>query len=79
MTDHEKSRNHYEKSGIYDPNMEHFEECEVNSGAWVLVTRQIPVDESSGKENQGIRPAIRTIEGCDFLNAACEQNKDCTN
>ena len=38
MTDHEKSRNHYEKSGIYDPNMEHFEECEVNSGAWVLVT-----------------------------------------
>lgn len=45
MTDHEKSRNHYEKSGIYDPNMEHFEECEVNSGAWVLVTRQIPVDE----------------------------------
>ena len=40
MTDHEKSRNHYEKSGIYDPNMEHFEECEVNSGAWVLVTRQ---------------------------------------
>ena len=46
MTDHEKSRNHYEKSGIYDQNMEHFEECEVNSGAWVLVTRQIPVDES---------------------------------
>ena len=45
MTDHEKSRNHYEKSGIYDPNMEHFEECEVNSGAWVLVTRQIPVDK----------------------------------
>ena len=45
MTDHEKSRNHYEKSGIYDQNMEHFEKCEVNSGAWVLVTRQIPVDE----------------------------------
>lgn len=34
MTDHEKSRNHYEKSGIYDQNMEHFEECEVNSGAY---------------------------------------------
>lgn len=45
MTEHEKSRKHYEKSGIYDPNMEHFEECEVNSGAWVLITRQIPVDE----------------------------------
>lgn len=21
---------------------------------------------------------IRTFEGCDFLNATCEQNKDCT-
>ena len=45
MTEHEKSRKHYEQSGTYDPNMEHFEECEVNSGAWVLITRQIPVDE----------------------------------
>ena len=34
MTEHEKSRKHYEQSGTYDPNMEHFEECEVNSGAW---------------------------------------------
>lgn len=41
MTEHEKSRKHYEQSGTYDPNMEHFEECEVNSGAWVLITRQI--------------------------------------
>lgn len=45
MTEHEKSRKHYEQSGTYDPNMEYFEECEVNSGAWVLITRQIPVDE----------------------------------
>lgn len=45
MTEHEKSRKHYEQSGTYDPNMEHFEKCEVNSGAWVLITRQIPVDE----------------------------------
>lgn len=37
MTEHEKSRKHYEQSGTYDPNMEHFEECEVNSGAWVLI------------------------------------------
>lgn len=29
MTDHEKSRNHYEKSGIYDQNMEHFEKCDL--------------------------------------------------
>lgn len=43
MTEHEKSRKHYEQSRTYDPNMEHFEECEVNSGAWVLITRQIPV------------------------------------
>lgn len=43
MTEHEKSRKHYEQSGTYDPNMEYFEECEVNSGAWVLITRQIPV------------------------------------
>ena len=45
MTEHEKSRKHYEQSGTYDQNMEYFEECEVNSGAWVLITRQIPVDE----------------------------------
>lgn len=32
MTEHEKSRKHYEQSGTYDPNMEYFEECEVNSG-----------------------------------------------
>lgn len=45
MTEHEKSRKHYEQSGTYDQNMEYFKECEVNSGAWVLITRQIPVDE----------------------------------
>ena len=46
MTEHEKSRKHYEQSGTYDPNMEYFEECEVNSGAWVLITRQIPVEQN---------------------------------
>ena len=45
MTEHEKSRKRYEQSRTYDQNMEYFEECEVNSGAWVLITRQIPVDE----------------------------------
>lgn len=32
MTEHEKSRKHYEQSGTYDQNMEYFEECEVNKG-----------------------------------------------
>ena len=29
----------------YDPNMEYEKACDVGSGAWVLVTRQVPVAE----------------------------------
>lgn len=69
MTEHEKSRKHYEKSGIYDPNMEHFEECEVNSGAWVLITRQIPVDERC-KQKQRKEKAMMNVSALFGENAA---------
>lgn len=48
MEDYKKSRKNYEqrkKSGDYDVNMEYFKENDVESGAWVLITRQIPVEE----------------------------------
>ena len=46
MTDHEKSRKRYEKqNGYYDPNMEYSQRCDVGSGAWVMVTRTVPVAE----------------------------------
>lgn len=34
-----------EKSGYYDVNMEYQQEADVQSGAWVLITRQVPVAE----------------------------------
>lgn len=44
MVDHEKSRRRYERQkGHYDQNMEFLQQCDVGSGAWVLVTRTIPV------------------------------------
>lgn len=71
MTEHEKSRKHYEQSGTYDPNMEYFEECEVNSGAWVLIIRQIPVDERCKPHLFGIfRFAIFRIKR--FLRSASQ-------
>ena len=48
MKDYEKSRKNYEqrkKSGDYDANMEYNKENDVESGAWVLITRQVPVEE----------------------------------
>ena len=48
MEDYKKSRKNYEqrkKFGDYDENMEYFKENDVESGAWVLITRQIPVEE----------------------------------
>lgn len=48
MEDYKKSRKNYEqrkKFGDYDVNMEYFKENDVESGAWVLITRQIPVEE----------------------------------
>lgn len=43
MKDYEKSRKNYEqrkKSGDYDANMEYNKENDVESGAWVLITRR---------------------------------------
>jgi hypothetical protein len=48
MKDYEKSRKNYEqrkKYGDYDANMEYNKENDVESGAWVLITRQVPVEE----------------------------------
>lgn len=41
-----KYRERYEKSGLYDTNMEYREETDVKNGAWVLITRQVPVAET---------------------------------
>lgn len=48
MTDHVKCRKRYEKQkkcGNYDQNMEYSQQCDVGSGAWVMVTRTVPVAE----------------------------------
>lgn len=48
MDEHEKYRKRYEEkkeTGYYDANMEYDEKNDVKSGAWVLITRQIPVAE----------------------------------
>ncbi len=48
MKDYDKNRENYEQrkeSGDYDANMEYNKENDVESGAWVLITRQIPVEE----------------------------------
>lgn len=48
MLDNEKSRKRYEsrkKRGYYDQNIEYSQQCDVGSGAWVMVTRTIPVAE----------------------------------
>lgn len=48
MIGHEKSRKRYKRqknNEFYDQNMEYSQQCDVGSGAWVLVTRTIPVDE----------------------------------
>lgn len=48
MKGYKKSRKKYEKCkkyGNYDANMEYNKENDVGSGAWVLITRQIPVEK----------------------------------
>lgn len=40
--------------GHYDCNMEYQKECDVESGAWVMVTRQIPVEEKCKPQLFGI-------------------------
>lgn len=46
---HEDYRARYEKQkengGHYDENMEYNKDCDVQSGSWVLITRQVPVAE----------------------------------
>lgn len=55
MTEHEKNRKRYEKQrGYYDPNMEYSEQCDVGSGAWVMVTRTVPVAEFCRPQLYGI-------------------------
>lgn len=38
----------------YDPNMELYKECDVESGAWVIVTKQVPVEERAKPHLFGI-------------------------
>ena len=49
MEYYEKSREDYERrkenGGYYDANMEYNKENDVEYGAWVMITRQIPVEE----------------------------------
>lgn len=47
-------REKYEKSGKYDANMERHIETDVQSGAWVLITRQVPVEEKCKPQLFGI-------------------------
>lgn len=43
-----------ESFGDYDINMEYSKECDVESGAWVLVTKQVPVIEKAKPHLFGI-------------------------
>lgn len=47
-------RERYEKSGEYDENMEQRTETDVQSGAWVLITRQVPVAQECKPQLFGI-------------------------
>lgn len=50
-----KKRKRYEKqNGYYDPNMEYSEQCYVGSGAWIMVTRTVPVEEFCRPQLYGI-------------------------
>jgi len=43
-----------EKGYDYDVNMEYNEQCDVKNGAWVLITRQVPVEEHAKPHLFGI-------------------------
>lgn len=47
-------RKKYEESGEYDENMKHHEKTDVHSGAWVLITRQVPVAQECKPQLFGI-------------------------
>lgn len=56
-TESEKAIERYKRQkevGLYDPNMEYHEEQDVKSGAWVLVTRTVPVAEEIRPHLYGI-------------------------
>ena len=48
------NRQVYTMAGIYDQNMEHANAQDVGSGAWVLITRTIPVAEHARPQLYGI-------------------------
>lgn len=54
----QKSRERYEKQrdsfDLYDYNMEYKEKSDVGSGAWVLITRRVPVEEHARPHLYGI-------------------------
>lgn len=48
----------------YDRNMEYQKESDVESGAWVLVTRQVPVVESAKPHLFGIYWGVPKQDKC---------------
>ena len=50
----------YEKSDLYDPNMEYKKECDVLSGNWVLIIRTVPVVECARPQLYGIYWGVPT-------------------
>lgn len=77
MKDYEKSRKNYEqrkKSGDYDANMEYNKENDVESGAWVLITRQVPVEEKCKPHLFGIYWGKVTLNLRGGVKASISQN-----
>ena len=80
MKDYEKSRKNYEqrkKSGDYDANMEYNKKNDVESGAWVLITRQVPVEEKCKPHLFGIYWGIPKQDSydrqvCDTYDRRCD-------